>query len=146
VALVCANGRAMACILPVCNSISGKAACDVLPLFPRIVPVKPYILSQDEQEALRRQVAVRDNYRCILHPKRLGGSIHHIIHRSFTKSRSATIWQKKNMCVLCTECHPTECHKHPLEMRRKLLKKMAKLYGYDYRCSPFREYLIEEEE
>jgi 5-methylcytosine-specific restriction endonuclease McrA len=107
--------------------------------------MKPKILTEAECDALRRAVAVRDNYHCILHPDRLGGSVHHIVYRSHTKSRSETVWQEKNMCVLCTECHPGEVHSHPREMRVKLLKRMVELYGYNYDDQPFNQYLIGEE-
>jgi len=105
---------------------------------------KPKILTEAECDDLRQQVAVRDNYHCILHPNRLGGSIHHIVYRSHTKSRSETVWQERNMCTLCNECH-SEAHSHPKEMRKKLLRRMVELYGCDYSDSPWKQYLIEEE-
>lgn len=106
--------------------------------------MKPKILTEAQRKALRRKVALRDNYRCILHPTRLGNSVHHILHRSYTVTGSALIWQEKNMATLCNECH-AECHQHPLRRRKELLERMMELYQYQYNDEPFRQYLIEEE-
>lgn len=106
--------------------------------------MKPYILSLDEQKAIRHLVALRDDYHCILHPERHGNSIHHLCYRSGGVTGSSTIWQMKNMATLCNECH-NECHQHPLIMRRKLLKRMQELYDYSYDDPLWQQYLIEEE-
>ena len=107
--------------------------------------MKPVILTDYQCDILRRAVALRDNYCCILHPTRPGGGIHHIIHKSYTSKNHPLIWQMKNMCLLCTECHPGEAHRHPLIMRDKLLRKMMELYNIEY-GKPFSEYLIEKGE
>lgn len=106
--------------------------------------MKPYILSLDEQEAMRRLVALRDDYHCILHPTKQGSSIHHIDYRSGHASGSSLIWRMENMATLCYECHD-ETHQHPKEMRQRLLKRMQELYNYVYLEEPFTQYLIEEE-
>lgn len=122
---------------------SGKACSISTSAALRPNQMKPKILTEAQCKALRHQVALRDNYHCVLcgNP---ATSVHHIIYRSFTKSGSATIWQLKNMVSLCTQCH-AKCHQHPLEMRRLLLKRMVELYQYRYDDEPFAYYLIEEE-
>jgi len=105
--------------------------------------MKPKILTKTQCNSLYREVAVRDNYQCILCGN-LGNSIHHIVCRSGHVKGSAVIWQEQNMTTLCSECHH-EAHQHPKEMRRRLLKRMQILYNYDYNCEPFKFYLTEEE-
>ena len=101
--------------------------------------MKPKILTDEQCTRLRREVAVRDDYKCVL-----CGSpavdIAHIVPRSHGATGSAVIWQLKNMCCSCRSCH-----KETRAQRRKLLLKMAELYNYDYGDDPFRQYLIEEE-
>ena len=84
-----------------------------------------------EQEAVRHQVALRDDYRCILHPERHGNSIHHLDYRSGHASGSPLIWRMDNMATLCNECHD-EAHQHPKEMRQRLQERMTELYQYQY--------------
>ncbi len=104
--------------------------------------MKPIILTDRECEILRQAVALRDDYMCILHPDTPGGGVHHILRRSYTCKGHSLIWQAKNMCTLCTKCHPGEAHAYPLIMMDKLMRKMMELYDYEY-GEPFNQYLIE---
>ena len=105
--------------------------------------MKPIILSDYQCRILEDAVKLRDDYTCIL-CQRGGGSVHHVLHRSYTGKGNTLVWQLSNMCVLCNE-HHAEAHSHPLVMRDILLRKMMELYSYDYSCRPFSEYLIEKE-
>lgn len=101
--------------------------------------MKPYILSPDEQEALRRQVAVRDDYRCIL-CNQPAVDVAHIVPRSHGVKNSAVIWSLKNLACCCRRCHI-----ETKDQRRRFLKRMQEIYNYDYSMQPFAQYLIEEE-
>lgn len=109
------------------------------------IEMKPKILTDEQCEIIRRAVALRDDYRCILHPGRLAPDVHHVIHRSYTAKNHPLIWQPKNMCSVCVECHVEAHQKHPLIMRDRFMKKMIELYNFDYSDHPFCEYLIEGE-
>ena len=100
--------------------------------------MKPQILTKTQREALRRQVALRDNYRCILCNKP-AVDIAHIVPRSHGVKNSAVIWQEANMCCSCRACHI-----ETRAQRKKFLKRMQELYAFDYSMQPFAQYLIEE--
>ena len=99
--------------------------------------VKPKILTKTETDALRREVAVRDNSLCILCGKP-AVDIAHIVPKSHGVKHSAVIWQLKNMACSCRACHI-----ETRDQRTKLLKRMMELYGYKYAEQIFRDYLVE---
>ena len=101
--------------------------------------MKPEILTDEQCDSLRREVAVRDNYQCIL-CNAPAVDICHIVPRSHGVKNSAVIWQPKNLACCCRSCH-----KETRAQRRKFLERMQELYGYNYSRQPFQEYLIEEE-
>ncbi len=103
--------------------------------------MKPIILSDYQCNILRRAVALRDDYSCILCGAS-GNDTHHLLFRSYTGKGNALIWQLPNMCVLCIKCH-AEAHAHGSVMRDVLLRKLMELYNYDYyNLEPFNQYLI----
>ena len=91
---------------------------------------KPKILSDEEVVALRRKVALRDEFRCVLCGTE-ATSIHHIQYRSKAAKNSETVWNMANMVCLCRKCHH-ECHQHPQESRQRLLERMMNRYGGSY--------------
>jgi len=100
--------------------------------------LRPKILTDEEIGSLRREIAVRDGYRCILCGKP-AVDIAHIVPRSHAVKNSAAIWRKENMACSCRSCH-----RETKAQRQKFLERMIELYGYDYSMTPWAEYLIKE--
>ena len=100
--------------------------------------MRPKILTDEELDSLRREIAVRDGGKCILCGEP-AVDIAHIVPRSHAVKNSAAIWRKENMACSCRSCH-----RETKAQRQKFLERMIELYGYDYSMAPWAEYLIKE--
>ena len=105
---------------------------------------KPKQLTQDEVLAIQDEVRRRDQDRCLLDGK-LGGEVHEMLQKSSSRPRSARVYQKKFMAVVCSQ-HHNDLH-HTGQKRKinaRLLTILRRRYSYKYTPDQLKKFLEKE--
>ncbi len=100
---------------------------------------KPRTIERDSAEAcLRREVLIRDEFRC-QGCGRQADCVHHIIPRSRPHKG---LWEQKNLISLCETCHRVAAARN---MKKHYLQYLSVKHGYEYSEAPYSEALAWED-
>jgi 5-methylcytosine-specific restriction endonuclease McrA len=94
-------------------------------------------ISKADIERIYLDVIERDNSVCILCMK-AADDVAHIVPRSSSVKRDASLFQHKNLACLCRDCHSDG---ENLETRIEMIRVLHARWNYDYSDEIYAEYL-----